>query len=66
MSSPFFFWAFLQLPKLLHNCEDYFHFYCLSAVHMISIIYARLPDPPPKKKKTKKKKQQQQQLRAKI
>ena len=55
MSRPLFFWAFLQLPKLLHNCEDYFHFYSLSAVHMYDFYHIRKiaqPPLPPQKKKS--------------
>ena len=35
-ASDFFSGLSLQLLKLLHNCEDHFHFYTLSAVHVYS------------------------------
>ena len=32
----------LQLLKLLHNCEDHFHFYSLSAVHIYMHIISKI------------------------
>ena len=37
-----FFWASLQLLKLLHNCKDHFHFYSLSAVHMYDLYHMHI------------------------
>ena len=33
---------YLQLLKLLHNCEDHFHFYSLSAVHSYDLYHTHI------------------------
>ena len=36
-ASDFFSGLSLSMLKLLHNCEDHFHFYSLSAVHIYDL-----------------------------
>ena len=41
-ASDFFSGLSLQLLKLLHNCEDHFHFYSLSAVHICDLYHIHI------------------------
>ena len=36
------FWAFFVTAKLLHNCEDHFHLYSLSAVHSYDLSHINI------------------------